>query len=238
MSFAEVSRLRHRKSVRADVLRGPFDPGGQPSLEQDHLMHVSLFAWNVRSGLAATEAVLEDPKRYRDFWSDLGIDFATRQCDAIFISAMRKGDQGPAEMAKAYGEMAKKIRSAAAAHNRKVRICAMCFVVMDETDEKAAETVKWLEDEIDVEAVTNQYRSLSGNIAGVALNKEWLYAFGLGLNGNQIFGSYTTVADRLAELYEAGIQQVALYVWDPRRSVERFGQHVMPLLRERGLRNN
>jgi FMNH2-dependent dimethyl sulfone monooxygenase len=416
VSFPEVSKLQPRKSVRADALRGPFDPGGQPSLEQDHPLHLSLFAWNVRSGLAATKAVLTDPKRYRDFWewpasrellqaaeragfdsqlqygmwsgyggatdwngagldfatgaaasaavtdrlglfatvhvgfgfhplliakitaatdhvsggrlglnlvaatdlvdyaqfglgmdrdaeavqkglgrssaeryamadefatllkylwtsedpidfegeyfqaygarvnprptssprpllmsaatSDLGIDFATRQCDAIFISAMRKGDQGSAEMAKAYGEMAKNVHSAAAAHNRKVRVCAMCFVVMDETDEKAAETVRWLEDEIDVEAVTNQYRRLSGNISGVELNKEWLYAFGLGLSGNQIFGSYTTVADRLAELYEAGIQQVALYFWDPRRSVDRFAEHVMPLLRERGLRHD
>jgi FMNH2-dependent dimethyl sulfone monooxygenase len=170
--------------------------------------------------------------------SELGIDFATRQCDAIFISAMRKGDQGSAEMAKAYGEMANNVHSAAAAHNRKVRVCAMCFVVMDETDEKAAETVRWLEDEIDVEAVTNQYRRLSGNISGVELNKEWLYAFGLGLSGNQIFGSYATVADRLTELYEAGIQQVALYFWDPRRSIERFAEHVMPLLRERGLRRD
>src|ERR1044072_1602143 len=56
------------KSIKADVLQGPFDPGGQPSLERDHPLHLSLFAWNVSSGLFATKAVLEDEPRLRDFW--------------------------------------------------------------------------------------------------------------------------------------------------------------------------
>jgi alkanesulfonate monooxygenase SsuD/methylene tetrahydromethanopterin reductase-like flavin-dependent oxidoreductase (luciferase family) len=53
-----------------------------------------------------------------------------------------------------------------------------------------------------------------------------------------VFGSYETVADTLASMHEGGIEHVALFFWDPLRSVEKFEQHVMPLLRERGLRND
>ncbi|GAB7008015.1 LLM class flavin-dependent oxidoreductase [Nocardioides sp. AN3] len=412
MSFEDARKLNHRRTFKADVLRGPFDPGGQPGLEQKHPLQLSLFAWNVRSGLAATKAVLSDPKRYRDYWewpasrdllqaaervgfdgqlqygmwsgyggatdwngasldwatgaavsavatermrlvstvhvgfdihplvvakttaaidhvsggrvgvnlvaavdlvdyaqfglgkdrapeaiakgvgrtpeeryamadeyatllkylwtsddaidfegeyfqaygahvdpkptssprpilmnaagSELGIDFATRQCDAIFVSP---GQAGP----KGWEQQAKDIKAAAASHGRKVRICMMCFVVMDETDEKAAETVQWLGDEIDAEAVVNQFRRLSGSASSSSwgiddVNDEHLRKFGLGLGGYQVFGSYKTVADTLASMHSAGVDEVALFFWDPARSVEAFGKHVMPLLEERGLR--
>jgi FMNH2-dependent dimethyl sulfone monooxygenase len=413
MSIADAKKLQHRKTVKAEVLRGPFDPGGQPSLEQKHPLHLSLFAWNVRSGLVASKAVLTDPKRYRDYWewpasrdllqaaervgfdsqlqygmwsgyggatdwngasldwatgaavsaavterlgllttvhvgfdfhplliakttaaidhvsggrlgvnlvaavdlvdyaqfgfgknrdpeaiekgvgrtpaeryamadefatllkylwtsddavdfegeyfqaygahidpkpasrprpilmnaagSELGIDFATRQCDAIFVSP---GQAGP----KGWEQQAKDIKAAAASHGRKVRICMMCFVVMDETDQKAAETVQWLADEIDTEAVINQFRRLSGSASASSwglqdVNAEHLRKFGLGIGGYQVFGSYKTVADELARMHSAGIEQVALFFWDPAHSVEAFGKHVIPLLHERGLRN-
>jgi FMNH2-dependent dimethyl sulfone monooxygenase len=116
----------------------------------------------------------------------------------------------------------------------------MCFVVVDETDEAAAKTVKWLEDEVDAEAVTSQFRRLSGSASGstMKLNDEHLRKFGLGIGGYQLFGSYETVADKLAGLHAAGIEHVALGFWDPRRSVEKFEKHVIPLLRERGLRGD
>lgn len=169
--------------------------------------------------------------------SDLGIDFAARQCDAIFVSALQAVGKGPEEMAKSYSAMAEKVRSAAESHDRKVRICAMSFVVMDETDEKAAETVKWLEDEIDIEAVRNQFARVRGVPAGsVEMDENWVRSLARGLSGHQIFGSYATVANELACLYEAGIEHVAMCFWDPARSVEAFGEHVIPLLRERGFR--
>lgn len=56
------------KSVKAEVLRGPFDPGGQPDVRSGQPLELSLFAWNIRSGLSGTKAVLSDPERYRDYW--------------------------------------------------------------------------------------------------------------------------------------------------------------------------
>ena len=57
-----------RAGVPATVLRGPFDPGGQPELTRPNHLHLSLFAWNVRNGLSASKIVMKDPDRYQDFW--------------------------------------------------------------------------------------------------------------------------------------------------------------------------
>ena len=57
-----------RRTVKAEVFRGPFDPGGQPKSATGQPMELSFFAWNVSSGLSATKAVLSDPARYRDYW--------------------------------------------------------------------------------------------------------------------------------------------------------------------------
>ncbi|MFT4085396.1 MAG: LLM class flavin-dependent oxidoreductase [Nocardioides sp.] len=58
-----------RKGVPAKVLRGPYDPAGQPQLNRPDHLHLSLFAWNVRNGLSASKIVLKDPDRYQDFWT-------------------------------------------------------------------------------------------------------------------------------------------------------------------------
>jgi FMNH2-dependent dimethyl sulfone monooxygenase len=170
--------------------------------------------------------------------SDLGIDYACRQCDAIFISARDRTQE-------AYAAMAEKIHSTAASYGRKVRICAMCYVVMEDTDEKAAETVNWLADEVDIDALKNQfwrnkpvYHQDQGEADDpyLGLGLDWFRARGLGMGGYQLFGSYETVADQLAGLHEAGVEHVALCFFDPNKGVQQMGEHVIPLLRERGLR--
>ena len=55
-------------TITADVLRGPFDPGGQPETRTGNELELGLFAWNLSSGLTASKAVLADPARMRDFW--------------------------------------------------------------------------------------------------------------------------------------------------------------------------
>ena len=57
-----------RRTIRAEVLRGPFDPGGQPVAGTSQPLELSFFAWNVRAGLSGTKAVMTDPARYRDYW--------------------------------------------------------------------------------------------------------------------------------------------------------------------------
>jgi FMNH2-dependent dimethyl sulfone monooxygenase len=406
-----------RPGTAAAVLRGPFDPGGQPDLGGDRHLHLSLFAWNVSSGLSASKAVLSDTDRHRDFWrwpsssqlmrgieragfdsqlqygmwsgyggatgwndegldwataaatsaaitdrigiystihvgyevsplliakvtssidhvsggrlgvnivagqngvdyaqfglegppsqeiryaiademttalkllwtseepvdfegeyfqlygaqvrpratssprpllicaaaSDIGLDYATRQCDALFITA--------GNTVETYREKAQKIHAMAAEHGRKVRIAAMCYVVMDETDAAAAETVQWMTEEIDREAletwlvrsghiltsdnpdidasVYGDGRSDSGVAADpyLGIGKEHYESLGMGMGAFQLFGSYASVADQLIELYEAGVGQFALCFFDPHKGVQQVEEHLLPILRERG----
>ncbi|MFD2472078.1 LLM class flavin-dependent oxidoreductase [Amycolatopsis silviterrae] len=407
-----------RPGTRAELLRGPFDPGGQPELHRDKHMHLSLFAWNVSSGLSASKAVLSDPERHQEFWkwpsaakllrateeagfdsqlqygmwsgydgatrwnnsqldfataatgsaaiterigiyttihvgyqipplllakmtasmdhlsggrlgvnivagqnavdyaqfglvgppsqqvryaiadelvtalkhlwsseepvdfegeyfqfhgaqidplptsrprpllicaagSDIGLDFATRQCDALFITADDKDLDG-------YARRAAKIHAMAAEHGRKVRICAMCYVVMDETDAKAAETTEWMRSQIDRDAL-EVWLTRSGHIMNserqevtedqfgegraksganqdpyLGIGKEHYEGLGMGMGAYQLFGSYETVADQLIDLYESGVEQVALCFFDPHKGVQQIRDHVLPLLRKRG----
>jgi FMNH2-dependent dimethyl sulfone monooxygenase len=60
--------MNGKRVIKADVFRGPFDPGGQPDLTPRNPIELSLFAWNVRGGLSATKAVMAEPARYRDYW--------------------------------------------------------------------------------------------------------------------------------------------------------------------------
>ena len=47
-----------RRTVKTEVLRGPFGTGGQPEAATGQPMELSFFAWNVRSGFSANKAAL------------------------------------------------------------------------------------------------------------------------------------------------------------------------------------
>jgi FMNH2-dependent dimethyl sulfone monooxygenase len=53
---------------KVDVLRGPFDPGGQPETRSGNPLELGFFAWNLACGMTASKAVLSDRARLRDFW--------------------------------------------------------------------------------------------------------------------------------------------------------------------------
>jgi FMNH2-dependent dimethyl sulfone monooxygenase len=183
--------------------------------------------------------------------SDTGLDFAGKHCDCLFVTSRDSTQEG-------YARRAEKLHAMAAKYGREVRICVMCYVVMDETDAKAAATVDWIRDEIDRGAIENwlirsghvfnsETTTLAGDVIGadrsgsaaedpyLGIGKDMYEDLGLGLGGFKLFGSYETVADRLAWLYEAGIEQVALNFFDPHRGVQQVGEHLLPALRKRGL---
>jgi FMNH2-dependent dimethyl sulfone monooxygenase len=410
-----------RNGVATDVLRGPFDPGGQPIVRRKNHVHLSLFAWNVSSGLSASKAVLSDVDRHRDVWrwpsaekllrateaagmdsqlqygmwsgyggatgwndaqldfataatasaavteklgiystihvgygfhpvllakmtssidhisggrlgvnivagqnpadyaqfgltgppsqqerydiademttalkllwtaeepidfegtywqfygaqvvpratsrprpvlitaagSDIGLDYAARQCDVVFITSKNNSLDG-------FRDRASKIHGMFDSYGRQARIAAMCYVVMDETDAAAMETVDWMRGQIDRGALRNwlarsghvlnsQTKSVDEHSIGgeraetldedpyLGIGQQEYESLGMGMGAYQLFGSYQTVADQLIELYEAGVEQVALCFFDPHKGVQQMRDHVVPLLRERGYNHN
>lgn len=400
-------------TIKAEVLRGPFDPGGQPQVKRSNHLHLSLFAWNVSSGLSASKAVLADASHCRDFWkwpssskllkaaeaagldsalqygmwsgyggatgwndacydfataaaassaatenlgiystihcgyefhplliakitgstdhlsggrlavnivagqnifdykqfgfdelpsqqtrydiadefttalkyfwctdgkvdfegtyfqaygaqinprpissprpilmsaasSDVGLEYACKHCDALFITAKDSTVAG-------YEKRAAKIHDGAARYGRQVRVCVMCYVVMEDTDEKAMETVKWIQDEIDRDALeqwlirsghilNSEAKTVSNDVYGedrtqrdpyLGLGEQGYNDLGLGMGAFKLFGSYETVANLLAGLHKAGVEQVALCFFDPHKGVAQMHEHVLPILRNK-----
>ena len=60
--------MTHSGFKKVDVMRGPFDPGGQPETRTGDKLELGFFSWNIRGGMTASKATLSDPERLRDFW--------------------------------------------------------------------------------------------------------------------------------------------------------------------------
>ncbi|MFT4232787.1 MAG: LLM class flavin-dependent oxidoreductase [Leucobacter sp.] len=183
--------------------------------------------------------------------SPIGLDYATRQCDALFVTAS----------GETWAEKAARIHGMAAEHNRKVRVAAMCYVVMDDDQSKVDDLVEEMRRRIDREALEN-WLTMSGHImasepggenlvdkglygldrqaSGAAadpylgLGKEDYEELGMGMGAYQLFGTYEKVADELIELYNLGIGQFALCFLDPMKGVQQMKERVIPILQSRG----
>src|SRR5262249_45184990 len=75
-----------------------------------------------------------------------GIDFATRQCDWVFLTG-RTLDESRL--------LVNQVLERAARYGRTVRPATMVYVIMAETDQRAQEVVDWVEAEVDKEAINN-----------------------------------------------------------------------------------
>lgn len=53
---------------KMEVTRGPYDPGGQPDTRTGQPLELGFFAWNIKGGMTASKAVLDDPDRLQNFW--------------------------------------------------------------------------------------------------------------------------------------------------------------------------
>lgn len=400
--------MNQRRTIKAEVTQGPFDPGGQPESASGQPLEISFFAWNVSSGLSATKAVLADPPRYRDYWhwptaskllreadrigfdhqvqygmwkgyggatqwNDAGLDFATAgtasamvtqqmnlfstvhvsfafhpmhiaklgacmdfvsggrwglnvvtgsnpeafrmfgldgrppgsvlydmadefvtlmkylwaydqpvdfegkyyQCYGGFIApkpvrkprpilmnagqseagldfACRQADWAfvvpPSGALADYVTAVEKTHRLAAKYHRQVRIGAMCYAVMDDSDAKAAATVAWLEEEADRDAIRYFAHSVSAtgsavdiaeddNDPYVGIGREKFNRIAAGMYGYQFFGSYETVAEKMRALYEVGVNNLVIGFFDPERGLQQMEQHVIPILKRMGLRH-
>ena len=398
-----------QRRIKADVFRGPYDPGGQPETRTGQPLELALFAWNVQSGLSASKAVLTDPERYRDYWqwhtaskllceaerigfdhqvpygmwsgyggesgwNDQGLDFATVAAagSAIterlgmfstvhvtyryhplhiakmgacidFISNGRWGlnivaGSNPADYLKfgyrevpsgddryaiadefttlmkylwanedpvdfegehfqcyggyvapksvrqprpvlmnagqsergfdfacrnvdwmfiapkhgtieEYEEYADKAHRLAASYRRKVRLAAMCYAVIEDTDHQAEQTIDWLQDNADIDAIRTYVRAMFGTSVqyeGSLDDDDDPYSgFGrdvfmkvcLGMAAYQLTGGPDTVVEKIKRIHQAGIEMLAIGFLDPVKGLERMEREIIPRLKRLGIRH-
>ena len=87
--------------------------------------------------------------------SERGFDFACRNVDWMFIAPKH----GTIEE---YEEYADKAHRLAASYHRKVRLAAMCYAVIEDTDRQAEQTIAWLQDNADIDAFRTYVRAMFG----------------------------------------------------------------------------
>ena len=171
--------------------------------------------------------------------SEAGFDFACRQADWVFVVP-------PRGRLEDYSALVERAHAIAAKYGRRVRVGAMCYCVIEETDTEAARVVAWLEENADYEAVRYYMRQVVGTASEMdvedeedryaGLGREQFLKVALGMTGYQFFGGYETVAEKMRELHEAGVDNLVIGFFDPRRALVQMEQHVIPILRRMGLR--
>ena len=160
--------------------------------------------------------------------SPVGLDFGVRNCDWIFTLA---------EDIPGFRQRTNYIREKAETYGRKVRVATMCWVLPEATDSLAHEKFEWIASLIDRGAVEAFVASLKGTSnyersAGEAK----IRSMALGLTSPQIVGSYTSVAEQLRELNEAGVESALMCFYDPQKGLHQMQDDIIPILKKMGLR--
>ena len=147
-----------------------------------------------------------------------------------------------------YVKAIEKTTRLAAKYERRLQIGAMCYAVMEDTDSEAAETVAWLEEEGDREAIRYFVNSVTSTGSAmklgeddgdpyVGLGRDQFNRIAAGMIGYQFFGGYETVAEKMRELHEVGVDNLVIGFFDPQRGLRQMEEHVIPILKRMGLRN-
>lgn len=173
--------------------------------------------------------------------SDTGVDFACRQADWLFVTA---------PTLEGYKARITEAHRKAAHYGRAIRAATMVYVIEDSTDERARATKRWLEEEVDSEATLNFIESLksmsyadeffdgSADISDPygGVGKDMFLRIALGIGAWQIIGSYETVAERIRELHEVGIESILMCFFDPLGGLHHMEDEILPILKGMGLR--
>lgn len=161
-----------------------------------------------------------------------GIDFAAKHCDVIFVTSTAGADIDAA--LAVFPEHTARIREKARQYGREIKILVNPLVICRDTEEEVAEVRQRIIDAGDVEAASGFGGKLNAgdqkSFKGHQLEQRFI-------GGNvQLFGTPAQIVDRCKQLQEAGIDGIHLSFFDFAPDLEHFGQRVLPLLEEAGLR--
>lgn len=165
--------------------------------------------------------------------SPAGLALAADHSDLVYIGLVGETDVAGA---------VKRVRDAASARGRDVAVWALAHVVCADTDDAAEALVQsYSVEHGDVETATRYAALLSGT--DTASQKAFredsdVVAKLMASQGNySIVGSHETVATRLTQLSDAGLDGLVLAFFDYQDGIARFESTVMPQLVRAGVRS-
>ena len=195
------------------------------------LSAASRIGWSFNDAYISPKPVHGRPFIMTATGSAAGIEFATSHADIVFIAS--PGGSTMKQALASLPEHTGRIKAAAAAKGRSIRLLINPLLVLRETDAAAEDYANAIVAHADLE-------TLKGGRAFASDAHAWrAYEPGRGevIGGNlQIIGSPETVAHNLAQLKAAGVDGFQVSFYDYGRDFDLFVEQVIPRLRQRGLR--
>jgi FMNH2-dependent dimethyl sulfone monooxygenase len=191
-------------------------------------------AWGLKDAFVTPKPVYGRPVIVNATGSEAGMGFAAAHSDLVFISSPT-GTAFEAAIPALPAHVAK-VKAAARAAGREVRVLINPMVILGETDAAAdAYADSIIAGSVAGDAVFGGFKS---DAHAWAKRKEYDTARQRALGGGnlQIIGGPESVAEHIARLHEAGVDGVQLSFFDFAPDLALFGERVLPLLKARGLR--
>jgi alkanesulfonate monooxygenase SsuD/methylene tetrahydromethanopterin reductase-like flavin-dependent oxidoreductase (luciferase family) len=164
--------------------------------------------------------------------SDVGRDFAVRNCDALFIQASRVSNN---ETAKAV----QKIREAGHQHGRNLGVYTVGGITCRPTRKEAEDYFNYAAYEnADFDAIEQlmAQRKITRESAGDAEFERQRKLFCLGYSGLPMVGTPDDIAEKLAELSNAGLSGIGISFINYLAELPYFCEEVLPRLVRMGIR--
>lgn len=159
-----------------------------------------------------------------------GFDFAAKHSDLLFITRPVGKD--------VYGLLKEhngNIKSRAAAQGKSVKTIINPHIICADTEKEAFARRQAFIDHADPVALENFFSLITG---GDTASWKGAVMDDLAVGGNmQIVGTPEQVVDKMLRLHDAGIDGIQVNFYDYLPDLEYFGERVLPLMKEAGLRN-
>lgn len=190
--------------------------------------------WKIKDGYITPKPLYGRPVLVTATGSDAGIDFAASQSDLVFIT--NSSGAGIRETLEDIPAHVQNIKARARSLGREVRTIINPIIVSRDTEEQTREYLEAI--------VGNKVPGGFGNPKAYASDAhawrgraEGSRNTGLGLGGNiEIIGTPQQVVEQLVALKAAGIDGVQLNFHDFAVDLAHFGERILPLLKQAGLR--
>lgn len=202
--------------------------------EDENLSYTSQSSWKIQDGFITPKPLYGRPVLVNATGSEAGINFAARYSDLIFVTS--PAGQAIESALEALPGHTARVRRAAAAHGRKIKVLINPVIVSRDTER---ETEAYVSAIVDNKVAADQQgaRNYDSDAHAWRGRKDPKSKAGRGLMGNiELIGTPEQIVDQIAKLKAAGIDGIQIGFFDFKHDLEHFADRILPLLKQAGLR--
>jgi len=203
-------------------------------IETENLSYEGLSSWKLKDAYVTPRPLYGRPILVNATGSDAGIAYAGRYSDIVFITSPT-GSQIEDALSSLPAHTAR-VKQSATNFGRSIRTLLNPTIICRETEKEAWEYHDAIVDHIDRDAIKGFQRTDSDAHAWKGrIGRETDASRAVGGNV-QIVGTPEQIVDYFRRLKAAGVDGVQLTFYDFEPDLAFFGERVLPLLKEAGLR--